>query len=141
MKIKPIVKFKRILKNKILFGDYVFKLNHSSEFYYLYYNNFNKDIWKNIIKFIYPEKNKIIKWKKYHISHSYAYISLFKYLYKNSNNLNNTKYKYVINFLKKRYNYLKVVRDLYYLQYKLYQKDINPKNFKFENDIIKYRSS
>ena len=140
MSIKKICMFKQILKNKILFGDYVFKINHSSDFYYLYYKYFNKDIWKNIVSFLYPSKKKILDWKRDHSTRSYVYINLFKYLYKNSNNLNNKKTRYVINFLKKRYNYLKIVRDLYYLQYKLYQNDIDPKRFKFENNVIKYNN-
>lgn len=140
MNLKRICNFKQLLKNKLLFKDHVFYIKNPSVFYYLYYKHFNKDIWKNIHKFLYPQINQILTWKKQHVSISYLHINLFKYLYRNSKNLNNKKTQYVINFLKKKYSYLKVVRDLYYLQYKLYQKDINPKNFKFENNIIKYHS-
>ena len=140
MFIKNNYKFKILLKSKLLFADHIFNIKNPSVFYYLYHKNFNKDIWENIFNFLYPSKNQILNWKKEHHSKSHLYINLFKYLYKNSKNLNNKKTEYVINFLKQRYNYLKVVRDLYYLQYKLYQKNIDPTRFKFENNIIKYHS-
>ena len=91
MDIQRINRFKIFFKNKILFGDYIFKIGNSSEFYYLYHKLFNKDIWKNIIKFIYPQRKQIINWKKNHTAKTYTYISLFKYLYRNSNNLNSNK--------------------------------------------------
>lgn len=140
MKIKKNKNIKFFIKNKILLNNHIFIIKNSSEIYYLYYKYFNKDIWKNIYNFLYPKNTQIIKWKQNHIKFSYSYISLFKYLYRNSSNLQLKKTEFVINFLKKRYNYLITVRDLYYLQHKLYQKDLNPERFVFKNNIIKYHS-
>lgn len=134
-------KHKYFLRTKILINDHIFYTNYNSEIYYLFIKHFNNDIWENIFKFLYPQKKQILKWKKNHIMQSYIYISIFKYLYRNSNKFKSKKNKYIINFLKRKYNYLITVRDLYYLQFKIYQTNIDTQNFIFENNTIKYKSS
>ena len=90
--------------------------------------------------FLYPSKKNIIKWKRHHISKSYLYISLFKYLIKNNNTFKQKNTENAIYFLKKKYNHLNMVRDLYYLQFKIYQKNININDFHFQNNSVKYYS-